>query len=403
MSINKKKSIIEEALLERDQIFEAAKNNAKELLLKQLEPKINQMVKESFENDEESEVEDDAETVVDTDLTDAGSEDETSDLDTADSDLDLDDDSDLDEPAIGGDESGDLGEPTGDIEGGLDLDLDKGSDLGLGDDLGDSDDEVIDLTDKSDDEVISVFKKMKSTDTVQVVKTSDGITLKDGEEEYVIKLDEQFASDENEIIYEVTLSDDIVTENAKVERTQGSQPTKKSKGFDDYVKSRLNESKNVILKEQADKKAELLSEQVTELSTAKENLITENNSLKSDLNKHKDVLRELRESVQQLALFNNKLTYSVKLITENATTKDEKMNIIDRFDAVASITESESLYKTIIKEFKSKATITESINEKIDSIVSTDITTKEGSLLKESVEDPMKARFNKLISYKGKK
>ena len=47
----------------------------------------------------------------------------------------------------------------------------------------------------------------------------------------------------------------------------------------------------------------------------------------------------------------------MKIITENATTRDEKIAIVNRFSEVKSIAESKRLYETITKELSStKAT-----------------------------------------------
>ena len=70
-----------------------------------------------------------------------------------------------------------------DIGMGMDMDMDMGMDMGM-----DVDDTVeLDLTASSDDEVMKVFKKMGPEDEIDVVKTGDDVTLKDGNEEYEIK------------------------------------------------------------------------------------------------------------------------------------------------------------------------------------------------------------------------
>jgi hypothetical protein len=63
------------------------------------------------------------------------------------------------------------------------------------------------------------------------------------------------------------------------------------------------------------------------------------------------------------------LAYSTRLFTEHTTTKQEKINILRRFDSVESLKESKSLYKTIKSELDNvssdKGVFTESIERKV--------------------------------------
>ena len=63
------------------------------------------------------------------------------------------------------------------------------------------------------------------------------------------------------------------------------------------------------------------------------------------------------------------MAYSTRLFTEHTTTKQEKINILRRFDNVNSIKESKNLYQTIKSELGSESTnpgvFTESIERKV--------------------------------------
>ena len=71
--------------------------------------------------------------------------------------------------------------------------------------------------------------------------------------------------------------------------------------------------------------------------------------------------------MNEVAVFNSNLAYATRLFTENTTTKQEKINILRRFDSVETLKESKSLYKTLKEEFESKEanTISESVSEKV--------------------------------------
>ena len=81
---------------------------------------------------------------------------------------------------------------------------------------------------------------------------------------------------------------------------------------------------------------------------------------------YKKALNIFRTKLNEVATFNSNLAYATKLFTENSTTKEEKINILRRFDNVESLKESKALYKTIKEELNSKDTemIGESIGQK---------------------------------------
>ncbi len=142
-----RKSIIDEAFMEAESIDKAFKANAKEILAQTMSSEIEEMVKESLEEDWSGLKEDE-------------DEGEIEDLEFDDSDL-------------------------ASLDAGDDLDLDLGDDEGEIDlsDLGDEDgDDVVvrDLTgEKNIDKVINVFKKMDPEDEIEVVQDGDNIDIKD--------------------------------------------------------------------------------------------------------------------------------------------------------------------------------------------------------------------------------
>ena len=59
------------------------------------------------------------------------------------------------------------------------------------------------------------------------------------------------------------------------------------------------------------------------------------------------------EKLNEVAVFNANLAYATRLFTEHSTTKQEKINILRRFDSVDSLKESKALYKTLKEELSS--------------------------------------------------
>ena len=164
----KRKSIIEEALLEAKSLEDALKANTKEMLASHMKQEIENIVESSL-NEEDEEFEE-----LDIDV--EGSDEKKEEI-----------------PAEAGDDSKeselmdleiDLDALAGDDDEEVELDVPKlPAELDMGDE------EELDLTGASDEEVIAVFKKMSDEDEVEVVKDADGIHLTDNETgaEYYIK------------------------------------------------------------------------------------------------------------------------------------------------------------------------------------------------------------------------
>ena len=162
---DKKKSIIEEALAEFNLIEETINSNAKEILRSVAKEEINSTLNESlYEDEDEYDIED------------------IEDVDSDVSELPIDDSPEM-TPEIGGEEGGseELGLDDNDMDSG-----EEGIDLGT--DTG-SEDYGLDMTGASDEEVISVYKKLSGDDEIEIV-SSDEVIIKDPESgsEYNIKM-----------------------------------------------------------------------------------------------------------------------------------------------------------------------------------------------------------------------
>ena len=79
----------------------------------------------------------------------------------------------------------------------------------------------------------------------------------------------------------------------------------------------------------------------------KESVDGELNLLREKNNEYRNALNVFRDKLNEVAVFNSNLAYATRLFTEHSTTKNEKINILRRFDSVESLKESKSLYKII--------------------------------------------------------
>ena len=408
----KRKSIIEEALLDAKSLEDALKANTKEMLSAHMSREIESIVESSLrEQDEETielddielegsaDDEEDVELNLDDELTDDSEEEESEEFEMdgmdfpddgeemADVELDLDTDLDLD---------GGEGEE-------LELDLEPmAMELGMGDD-------VLDMTMASDDEVVKVFKKLGPDDEVEVVKDVDGIHLTDNKTgaEYYIKesLDMMDEDDEmcegcgmeedDELMYEIELDDESdLTEmwGSKSDefRREGGRGYYKdyespfNMDEDDEEEELMDEDHTLARTRGRQRKGGHRNRQTSESRNTRKSVVRrepktdtvsetkimkEYKELKSKNNEYKKALNIFKDKLNEVALFNTNLAYVNRLFTEHSTTKKEKMEILKRFDNTDSIKESKSIYKVIKSELDRKAPISESVVNKVNKTV----------------------------------
>jgi len=436
----KRKSIIDEAVLDAKRIQEALNANTKEILRSIAKEEIDDLVKESLNEFEEEDVDDEEEVEMDVDMDAEAPVD--AEVDTDDEFAGIDD--------VGGEEMGDSEE--GDLEMSDEMGMD--ADASYGDEM--------DMTSASDEEVIAVYKKLTGDDEIQIVSNENGdIELTVNEPgEFVIKAnkggmgaepemgmepemdaeigmddemgmdaepemgmepemdsemgmdaelpmsdlegeeeeDETYDENVNEVVYEIAIAEmeDIESVKAPVgnENDDNWAGDNLEGGFDDEgqngtgdahgahimedeeaieEKIQVGKGRNVTTKkteiEGAGAKAnKVKAPNVTTEYVSKadyDKLLKEAKSLKAKTVEMTATLKEQRTMLGKVVVFNTNLTNVTRLFTEHSTTKDEKRQIIERFDEeVSSIQESKKLFKSIEKELANKKPISESVEGK---------------------------------------
>jgi hypothetical protein len=88
---------------------------------------------------------------------------------------------------------------------------------------------------------------------------------------------------------------------------------------------------------------------------------------------YRKALNVFRNKLNEVAIFNSNLAYATRLFTEHSTSKQEKINILKRFDGVETLKESKNLYKTLKDELSGTKgnQISESIERQIEKAPST--------------------------------
>ena len=473
----KNKSLVEEAIIQMKNLEETVAENAKGILASTMKEEISELVKESL-----SEQEDEDEVETDVDIT-----------------MDSDEDSE-DESEEGSEE---------DSEDEVEMDTDN---------MDMSSDDVIDLSDESDDEVLRVFELMGPDDNIIVKKDDAGnINLKTDENEYMIvgegdeeyeemeeeemyemdmdytmeeesdeesvedimakvfgeetndEMNEEEEEDEEEnegVVYEIEFDEEEMEEEEMEEEMYesdeemeeedmeysmneskmkikakgvgmgspkfkynqkpnmaGGFKTKMKKGNATMgtgkAKFEYKEGENMKMKMKPVKKKMETKEASRTLGSGSmfrkgglpkprahskfNTAIKENeNSKELELLREKNeeyrkALNVFRNKLNEVAVFNSNLAYATRLFTEHSTSKQEKINILRRFDGVESLKESKNLYKTIKDELSPSSTQT--MNESVERVIEKTPSTGSVNLIEsKTYENPQFLRMKDLMT-----
>jgi len=90
------------------------------------------------------------------------------------------------------------------------------------------------------------------------------------------------------------------------------------------------------------------------------------NLLREKNEEYRKALNLFRTKLNEVAVFNSNLAYATRLFTEHSTTKQEKINILKRFDGVETIKESKNLYKTIKDDLSTSTNVDNTITESFE-------------------------------------
>lgn len=163
--------------------------------------------------------------------------------------------------------------------------------------------------------------------------------------------------DGNECLVEIELDDDVdecgVTEGATSVAQNGPNYRGASKA---HVPNTDKPTRTAREGSEAGEFIKPTTENPYESVGRKVNNITEENR------QLKDIAGQLKESLNDACVINASLGKIIKLVTENTTTREEKLNIINRFNDVKTVDESNKLYEAISEELKRQHPINNGVN-----------------------------------------
>ncbi len=395
------KSILEQALLQVNTLEEAVKQNAKGIVSSVMKQELNELLKESEEEEEEVAAEEEAMNPEEEESKDmseqpASDEEEEDDAEEADDDeipsINDEPSKNVDDESPAMDDMPSMGEP--------------------------ADDDMLDMTGASDEEVLKVFKAMSDEDGIVVKKDGNNIELKDEDDEYIIKLDESEEEEEGEVSEEeeIEIPEDWNEEESIEEVAEGEDGSEETvyeielddedvedsekeseMAEEDAMEVEATEAARTKWNKHGDKggsdRAGLKSKKVFAAGAINEEV----ENLKKQNSEYKKALVLFKEKLNEVAVFNANLAYATRLFTEHSTTKQEKLNILKRFDSISTINESKNLYNSIKAELETKKPVTESVVEKI---ATTPSSSSSQEMLAESkaYENPQFRRMKDLMS-----
>jgi hypothetical protein len=420
----KKRSLVEEALLQMKNLEEAVTENAKGILASTMKEEIKELVKESLT--EKEEIEEMSNGIKEKSYKKKGHSEMAEQEDEI--EVDIDDEDEM-EPTMGDmdkeTEMGDFEMEDSEME-----DSEMGDEVMITDfpsnefDMEDEDEDTLlplDLTDSSDEEILKVFKAMGEEDGIIIKKDNNRLSLHDEKEdvEYEIQLEseeeidmemfeeeeidmemfeeEEIDMEEEEIVYEIEIDDEISEEveegqgyDDREDEREGMLHNRMSKKDFKTMKSRRDDSRFERRKEESMETARSNASmrKVPNAKSASEttkkyasdrmrpavresklvySLKEEVTQLREKNEEYRKALNIFKEKLNEVAVFNSNLAYATRLFTEHTTSKQEKINILKRFDSIETIKESKNLYKSLKEELDSKDTsvVTESVKSKI--------------------------------------
>jgi hypothetical protein len=398
---SEKKSLVEEALLQMKNLENVVSENAKGILASTMKEEIEELVKESlFEGTDEEMMADESYNTEGIHMMDM-KEDEDEDSMTID--------------MTASDDAGDEMSMTDDITMMDDDDDMMGDEIEPLNMVGASDEELMKIVMGMGDSDRLIVQKMGDELDVDVLSQTDTMTLPIGGGEEDLSDELSLGSDEDltdemteEVVYEIEISDDDDEDDDEKEGMMeskektyvgvgmGKGPGKVSfKGENihkgphgksapeakKYVKGEFKESE---VDDVEGDDAETMEASRT-YGNGKRNYpkrdglpkmkVVTNKALEEEVRvlrlkneEYRKALNIFREKLNEVAVFNSNLAYATRLFTEHSTTKQEKINIMRRFDNVETIKESKNLYSQIKNELggKENTVVKESIVESID-------------------------------------
>ena len=229
--------------------------------------------------------------------------------------------------------------------------------------------------------------------------------VKEGEE----KEDEDEAMHENDVSSDIGSADNKVKpeagDSSKIGQGPEGEGSDKPAGKEledqeivDDLKEDIEISEDIDLEEVLKALTEEEDEEEKKDESVEESVNEELNTLKADLEEHRNVVKYLRGKLNEVNLLNAKLLFTNKLFRNFGLSNEQKLKVVETFDRATNLREVKLVFSTLAESFGNKVAskpskpIKESKGSSSKPVASTKPKTEE--VISEGSD--MKARFQKL-------
>ena len=209
-------------------------------------------------------------------------------------------------------------------------------------------------------------------------------------EAIIRELEEEAGDDEDEGEREMEESEDADEDKEEMDEQsdssglgKGDNKVDQASG-DDYEKAETEKSSKAPGAEGEDNKVDDLKDHVEldldsiireieglDEEEKEEEEVEENNELeevKNDLKEHRDVIKYLREKLNEVNLLNAKLLYTNKLFRNHNLNDNQKLKVVETFDRAANLREVKLVFTTLAESFDGVRNVRKrSVNESVAS------------------------------------
>jgi hypothetical protein len=160
-----------------------------------------------------------------------------------------------------------------------------------------------------------------------------------------------------------------------------------------------DDMKHQIEKELAHRRSTDVEEELNTLKKAQEELVFENKQLNEHLSQHKQVVEELKESLQDVNLSNARLLYTNRVLRNTSLNERQKDKIVEAISNAGSVAEAKVICETLQSTVETKPTkrspqsLSEAIGNKRSSVI-------RASRQESTPSDPFNERMKRLAGIK---
>lgn len=166
------------------------------------------------------------------------------------------------------------------------------------------------------------------------------------ENELEIELDDENSNEDDDAVEEATNVGGFATQNSTTKSHVPSSDGRMAR----------NQSKEGVYS--GTQKPRYTNEQIVRIMKKADQIFNENKQLKN-------IVSELKNQINEAIVINYNMGRVIKLVTENSTSKEEKLDIIKRFDNVRTLQEAKDTFNMVEAELKNPNRIAK-INNMID-------------------------------------